>query len=418
MKHIKSLTAILVMLTLVLASCGGQNPVVKDATSSTNEGVDENTDSGLETEALSKDPTFPAPTVTITSTAYQNIDLRVETDLAKQFKVTHRFAKKVTLTVTSDKDGVLFNGDWLIDPTLFTPSTLKRTFATPGTRTITVTAVAGIRSRTGTFYLNVINTAPVIKLHYDGSPYVGESFWVTAQILDKNEPDGTKICANTTWTIDAPNTLDTSTGCRVRLAFSNVFTYQLRVSTHDSEGAEAVNAVNMSVLPMVPGRGLDYLDNGAKHDGKGYFIAQTNANGPESRCRLRQYGVVPQGTTIYFDVAACSYMAVLNPKQTEFPGAFKSTFSVFVTDAQGNETLLLNTPATRDVASGVRANIGGPTSSYDSWRTDWDLPRLGTLSPVTHDCRIVSANKNLLSGVIRTFTVWVGKCTYNTGTLN
>jgi hypothetical protein len=372
MKHFKSLTAILVMLTLVLASCGGQNPVVNDASSSTNE----STDSGLETEALTG--LTPAPTVTITSTAYQNIDLRVETDLAKLFKVTHPTRTSVALTVTSDKDGVLFDGTWLIDPTLFVPSKLNRTFATTGTRTITVTARAGIRSRTGTFYLNVINTAPVIKLHYYGNPHVGEKFWVTAQILDKNEPDGVAMCANTTWTIDAEADViyPSRGGCRAILRFKNVFGHQLRVTTHDSEGIVAVNAVNLTVLPAFIGTRLD-----PSQFDVGYL-------GEDGRT----------GQTVDMTQDSLFSFAGEGPIETV---SYKAIWTLFVIDDQGNES--------------VRYTQKG-TGAYDKGFVTRLYFYGGGTAPVTRDCRIAVEITYL--GSSSTVPTWVGKCKYNTQTLN
>jgi hypothetical protein len=383
MKHFKSLTAILVMLTLVLASCGSQTPI-NDASSST--------DSTLETEALSKDPRYPAPTITITSTSYQDIDLRVETNLAKLFKVTHPIAKSVTLTVTSDKDGVLFDGTWNIDPTLFVPSALKRTFATPGTRAVTVTARVGLLRRTGTFYLNVINTAPVIKLHYDSYAYVNENFWVTAQIFDKNEPDGTKMCANTTWTLDAPNTLDTSTGCQVKLTFSNVFTYQLRVSTHDSEGAVAVEAANLAVLPafLSPRIIMSYLE----------FADYGNCYGDVN---------YPVGSILNL-AKGCQYFPRmlggrgLNIGASDFDyRVFSTIWSLFVTDEQGNENLLQTGP--------------GVTTFYKPFWSMFPIGGGGGTAPVTRDCRM-TLKLTSPDGSIGNVTMWVGKCTYNTQKLN
>jgi hypothetical protein len=387
MKHFKSLTAILVMLTLVLASCGGQTPVVNDASSST--------DSKLETEALSKDPRYPAPTITITSTAYQNIDLRVETDLAKQFKVTHPIAKKVTLTVTSDKDGVLFNGDWLIDPTLFTPSALKRTFATPGTRTITVTAKAASYTRTGTFYLNVINTAPKIVLHADSNPRIGDEYFVTAQILDKNEPDGKKICANTTWSIDASDAEisnlhdwnpDKSDGCRVKLKFSSAFTYQLRVRTHDSDGIEAVNAVNLTVLPA-------FIDQGQRFISPRFSLHRID---PCSR------GLIEMGE--HFDLTVNCLFPQLSTaafRVNKDPNFYNLVWSMFVTNDQGIETILHDTPTSY--------SLDNNNFHFDF---NFEISRTGG-APVTRDCRL--AVRYTYPGDATEYkTLWVGKCTYYT----
>jgi hypothetical protein len=408
MKHFKSLTAILVMLTLVLASCGTQTPI-NDASSSTDQSTD-GSGENLGAEGIIVVPTRTAPTVTITSTSYQDIDLRVETDLAKLFKVTHPTRTSLALTVTSDKDGVLFDGTWNIDPTLFVPSALKRTFATPGTRAITVTARVGLLKRTGTFYLNVINTAPVIKLHYDGNPYAGDRFYVMAQIFDKNEPDGTKMCANTTWTLDAPNVLNTNSGCNVRLDFTNVFTYQLRVSTHDSEGAVAVQAINLSVLPAFTDERLKYK--------RGYF-ADFNfvPTGKDTRCSN-----TPVGSNAYFNLPCNYYSSIwMRRSENQLETGYKNMFSIFVTDSQGKEVLLSS-------ISGQGGTSYGPTPLDENGNSSENLysyiaytylfVNIGNYAPVTRDCRIAVTIDDLALNLSRTTTVWVGKCTYNTQTLN
>jgi hypothetical protein len=391
MKHFKSLTAILVMLTLVLASCGEQTPVVNDASSSTNE----STDSGLETEALTG--LTPTPTVTIIPTGYQNIDLRVDTDLVQFFKVTYAGTKLVSVNITSDKDGSLFNGVWntTVNP-LGSNNSVVRTFSTPGIRVLTVTAVSAGRSNTGKIYLNVINTAPVIKLHYYGNPHVGEAFWVMAQIFDKNEPNGVAMCANTTWTIDAEaGVLDTAlaeysgtaelgVGCGVKLRFKTVFGHQLRVTTHDSEGIVAVNAVNLTVLPAFVGPRLNPR----------FFKAEERSgNVAGSRGSGKTLDLTSNGTTFTFDgmkpISTARYQAVLK---------------LFVTNDQGIESVLY-----------TEAGLKG-IFYPDFFSALWFYYGSGT-APITRDCRIEIELTNL-DGNVGTIPVWVGKCKYNTQKLN
>jgi hypothetical protein len=381
MKHFKSLTAILVMLTLVLASCGSQTPI-NDASSSTDQSTD-GSGENLGAEGIIVVPDRIAPTLTIKAIGYQNIDLRVATDLAPFFEITHPTAKKIQLNITSDKDGLLYNNVWSTDKLATTLPTLLRTFNTVGTRKITVVASVGALAayrNTGTFYLNVINTAPVIKLHYDGSPHVGESFWVTAQIFDKNEPDGTKMCANTTWTLDAPNTLDSSTGCQVKLTFSNVFTYQLRVSTHDSEGAEAVNAVNLTVLPAFVDQELKNL--------RTFYMAN-----PDPTLYLGQTVDLTRGKDYFLDFFGSREGL-----------SFRTIWTLFVTDDQGEESVL-------DTIKGFNIGYGG------RFYTSVGILGGGGTAPVTRDCRM-TVKITSPNGRITTVPVWVGKCTYYTQKLN
>jgi hypothetical protein len=64
--------------------------------------------------------TTPGGTVAPSMTIKANpgvVDLRVEKNLAQFFAVSHPVARSVALRVTSDRDGVLFNGPWATDPT-------------------------------------------------------------------------------------------------------------------------------------------------------------------------------------------------------------------------------------------------------------------------------------------------------------
>jgi hypothetical protein len=378
MKHFKSLTAILMMLTLVLASCGSQTPI-NDASSST--------DSTLETEGFP--PSGTTPIVSINAVGYQTVDLRVGIDLVKFFKVTYAGTKSVFVNITSDKDGSLFNGFWdtTVNP-LGSNNSVIRTFTTPGTRVLTVTAVGAGRLSTGKVYLNVINTAPRIVLNYYDNPHVGENYWVTAQIFDKNEPDGVAMCANTTWTLDVKNTLDTSTGCRVKLLFSNVFTYQLRVTTRDSEGAEAVNAVNLTVLPAFVGPRLNAS--------RSYLYEQNNSADGRTGQTIDLTG---RFEYLNFD---------FDGQRPNDATRYRTVWTVFVTDTQGLESTLYT-------VQGIDTGLEQSGFSSHFYPTEF-FPTVGGTAPITRDCRIAVEITYL--GSIGTVPVWVGKCTYNTQKLN
>ncbi|MDX2006811.1 MAG: C1 family peptidase, partial [Meiothermus sp.] len=88
----------------------------------------------------------------------------LETDLAKFFQVVHRFTSSVNLTVTSSVDGSLYSGPF--NTANVTPSTLNRTFRTPGPRTLTLTARYGSTQAQASLAVNVLappaNPYPVI----------------------------------------------------------------------------------------------------------------------------------------------------------------------------------------------------------------------------------------------------------------
>ncbi|WP_333659779.1 C1 family peptidase, partial [Meiothermus cerbereus] len=118
---------------------------------------------GRRSEAWKREQAAPggseAPKITI-KTNPATVQLRVETNLAQFFSVTHPVAKSVNLTVTSNLDGTLFNGSWSTDRnSLFGPE-LKRTFTTVGSRTLTLLARYGSSQASSSFVVNVTNTPP------------------------------------------------------------------------------------------------------------------------------------------------------------------------------------------------------------------------------------------------------------------
>ncbi|PZA05781.1 MULTISPECIES: C1 family peptidase [unclassified Meiothermus] len=210
---------------------------------------------GRRSEAWKREQAAPggseAPKIAI-KTNPATVQLRIETNLAQFFGVTHPVAKSVNLTVTSNLDGTLYSGSWSTDPnSLFGPE-LKRTFTTQGTRTLTLLAKYGSSQATGSFVVNVINTPPTLKLQYGGDPHQGEAYPITALISDINESDLNKLCNNTNWSVDAPDTLSATTGCQVSVTFGTTGSRQVRVSTTDSDGASATQTATLNVLPPPP----------------------------------------------------------------------------------------------------------------------------------------------------------------------
>jgi hypothetical protein len=139
------------------------------------------------------------------------------------------------VTVVSSVDGTL-------------PKTY--TFQKEGLRTITVTARDSQGSSVAkSFSLNVINPPPVITLYNDGEASQGEAYSVAAIITDPNELDPNRLCANTTWAVDAPDSLLKTTGCLQTITFNTTGTREVRVSTTDSNGARVNQSLKLNVLP-------------------------------------------------------------------------------------------------------------------------------------------------------------------------
>lgn len=139
------------------------------------------------------------------------------------------------ISVTSDRDGTL---------------TPDYTFQSAGDRTITVTARNSMgQTAQLSFALSVINPPPALQLNYTGDPHQGTPYSISATISDPVEGSATDFCANTTWSVDAPDTLRQISGCQVEVTFGATGTRRVQVSTHNRRGAVASKTVSLTVLP-------------------------------------------------------------------------------------------------------------------------------------------------------------------------
>lgn len=327
-----------------------------------------------------------APKIQLKSTS--SIQLRVETNLAQFFSISHPVAKSINLTVTSSLDGVLYNGAWSTDPnSLFGPE-LKRTFTSVGSRTITLLAKYGTSQSSASFSLNVINTAPTITLQYGGSPNQGVAFPISAQIVDPNEPNLSNLCANTVWSVDSPDTLSATTGCAVSVTFGTTGNRQVRVSTKDSEGAPAINSaiINVSPPPQNPYPKITaYGVYSREFVGTQFKLCGSPAVGNGSTIDLRQTGcnfLITQPTPLRYFAG----VTLENPTNETLTYDWKLYVG-------GNNTVLYS-------------YTGSPTATYD-------LSAYGNTALSTDVCRVtLKVNAPDPTRSKGPFTVWQGQCTY------
>lgn len=180
------------------------------------------------------------------------VDLRVADNLASSFTVSHPVANYVRLTVTSDRDGKLFDGQWLtnapIGGSLFANS-LPVNFQTEGTSRLTITARYGTQVVSVTKDILVYNSPPSIDLQGSGAPQQNENFVVNAVVTDRNEVNPVAICAAMTWTVTAPDTIVSGTGCTRSIRFGVTGAREVRVDSHDREGRAGAALVAFNVLP-------------------------------------------------------------------------------------------------------------------------------------------------------------------------
>ena len=336
-----------------------------------------------------------APKIDIKSNPAR-VDLRVVTDLAKFFKVSHPVAKGVTLNVTSDKDGNLYNGPWSTDTGALVGPELKRSFASQGARTLTLVASYGSSQSQASFGVNVVNTPPAITLQNAGEAHQGEAYDLTALIKDINEANATKLCANTNWSVDAPDALSSSTGCQVKVTFGSTGNRQVRVTTQDSEGVTAAQTLNLNVLPP-PENPYPRIVSA------GVYSREFSGSGSFRSCSDR---AVAGGATIDFREDGCTF-SITQPApkrysaqvEVENPDGEALTFDWQVYVTVGDNETVINT------------TLGSSAATFTPYSP-------GNAIDVTNDCRIAATVNAPDPSRSKSLTVWTGKCTYYSTRLN
>ncbi len=185
------------------------------------------------------------------------VGLRVRADLASEIVVNHPVANYARLTVTSDRDGLLYDGQWLVNAPLggsLFANSLPVTLQTEGSRQVTVVARYGSQQVTTTRALVVLNSAPIIRFEDSGKPQQNENFVVSTVVSDLNEADSASLCAAMTWQVTAPDAIVSGTACSRVIRFGATGIRQVSVATRDSEGlpASALGSFEVSPPPVNP----------------------------------------------------------------------------------------------------------------------------------------------------------------------
>jgi|GEM_PF-945715 len=321
------------------------------------------------------------------------VDLRVETDLAQFFKVTQVKVTSVNLSVTSSADGLLYNGPWSTDTSALFGSSLKKTFGTAGPRTLTLTATNNAIDATATLNVDVVNTAPKINLSFSGDARVGEDYPITAQIVDPNEVDASKLCANTLWSTDTPDSLSSAVGCTVKFKAGAQGARVVRVNTRDNEGATDSKTIALNVLPPPPN---PYPRIGSS----GVYSREQPVASPGSISICGDVSV-PSGNTIDLRQTGCTALiGIVTPPQrysaqvkVENPSSEKLSYDwrFYFTDSNGEKEAI--------------NNLGSSATSFD-------LTSPGDGFVNTFNCRVtLKVNAPEASRSKGPLTVWSGKCT-------
>ena len=348
-------------------------------------------------DAWKKEQTTPgsseAPGIQIITNP-ASLDVRVETNLASFFKVTHSVAASVNLTVTSSVDGVLYNGPWSTNKNLIAGTELRRALATQGSRTLSLVASYAGNQTQASLNVNALNTAPTLSLQFGATANQSVAFPITAIVGDINEPDPSALCANTTWAVDAPDSLSSASGCSVSVTFGTTGGRQVWVSTRDREGLSRSFTQTLAVQPP-PANPYPILDL--------FLMRSRELFLGDGICSNMN---VSQGNTIDISQLGCAATGQPLPRRY---------FARTRANNPSGETLTYDWKLY--VGSGVNETVHISTngSSLDTF----DLYTPNNNGETTSACRVtVKVNAPEASRSKGPFTVWSGQCTYYTFRVN
>jgi len=281
------------------------------------------------------------------------------------------------ISVASSKDGAL---------------TPDYTFTTPGERTITVTArdAAGATAQLS-FMLNIIDPPPTLTLNYTGDAHQGTPFSISTTIIAPSEESATNFCDNSTWAVDAPDTLLQINGCQVEVMFRTTGARQVRVSTHTRLGAVASKTATFNVLPPLV----------------------------NPYPKITYAGVYDRDAPRY-DVPGCSTTSVFQGDTLNLTWP-----RIVCSGAEAGPTVFyakvtLENPQNEALTYSWKLYVTGSAGEYvlkNSNQAVFDLFNASGQSPITTSCRITLTVSPPESSRSKSLTVWNGKCTYNYGTI-
>jgi C1A family cysteine protease len=337
-----------------------------------------------------------APAISVTGGGIVAADLNVSTDLSAFFKVSHPVAKGVHVLVTSNVDGVLFDGNWNTDPDALIGQIANHTFKVRGTREVTLQARYGSQTSERVIVINVINNPPTVRLQGSGVATLGEDYSIAALVSDRNENDATALCARTQWSVAAPDTLSGNSGCSQLVRFGAMGPRTITVTTTDAEGwsVSTTLTANVQAAPANPYPRI----TGAR-----VFSRELAGASPFRFCGTAP---VADGQTIDLRETGCKLLVT-----DTAPTRFGANVDV---ENPSNEPLVFewNLYVMHD---NVEGNVYGghifPSGSAVS------LNSPGNQSLVTYSCRLELKVRVPQPERDKSRTVWSGLCTYIAGTL-
>jgi C1A family cysteine protease len=244
--------------------------------------------------------------------------------------------------------------------------TFRSTFATPGRRTVTVTARSANGFRQDSMEIMVINTAPEAVFIFPSPIYANQNPAPTfnTTILDKNETNPQNLCSTARWLVAPSNTIDdlldntVTGGCSHKIHFASAGKQALSVFVTDSDGLTKETILSVDVLEPPVNPNPIILDGGVKNWDVGGSFGQCLS--PVSR---------PQGSSIDLSVlptATTGCTGQTNPRtlqgyvNLQNPDNETLTYT-WTLDFQTSEAA---NSGIRTMASGRNANFEIPTIQY------------------------------------------------------
>jgi hypothetical protein len=137
-------------------------------------------------------------------------------------------------------------------------------------------------------------------------------------VTDRNEVNPVAICAAMTWTVTAPDTIVSGSGCTRVVRFGVIGTREVRVDSHDSEGRAGAALIPFNVLPPPVNPYPRITEFGAYSRDfltiEGQIAGCTNhAVANNAVIDLRQLGCKPLGVNVPDRALYFSQLSVENP---------------------------------------------------------------------------------------------------------
>lgn len=326
------------------------------------------------------------------TTEIATADLRLEKNLASLVSVLHPVARSVRVEIRSDVEGVLYDGPWITDRGALIGTRVPHTFNSTGRHLLGITGFYGDQSVRVGVAVDVLNTAPTLRLLASGDARQGEPFAIAAQAADLNETDATGLCTRARWTVTAPDTLSGTSGCNQSVTFNATGTRTVSVSTTDTEGLAVTTLLNVNVLPP------------AANPYPRISAARVLSRQPAGLFNACLDVAVADGQTIDLRERGC-----IGSTGETAPLRFTASVDVEnpTSEALGYEWNLFTSTA------GVESDLyGGPITPGTATVT---LFSPGNQSLVTKDCRLTVTVRAPQPERTKSRTVWSGRCTFEVG---